>query len=78
MRNAIAILVLMACAAFASQDVTKAEARQAKADFAAQQSSQKANQRATKRVAKDQRKAMKRLSKGGRVKVKSSKTRARR
>ncbi len=69
MRNALVILMLVACAAVASQDVTKAEAKQAKADFAAQQSSQKANQRATKRFAKNQRKAMKRLSKKQKIRT---------
>ena len=69
MRKAIAIFVLAACGALASQDVTKAEAKQAKADFAAQQSSQRANQRAQKRFAKDQRKAVKRSNKKTKIRT---------
>ena len=76
MSKALAILVLTAWGALASQDVTKAEAKQAKADFAAQQSSQRANQRAQKRFAKNQRKAVKRFNKSSKVKVKSNKSRS--
>ena len=75
MRKAIIILVLGASSALGSQEVTKAEAKQAKADFAAQQTSQRANKRAEKRFAKNQRKAMKQLKKGGKVKVQKTRTR---